>query len=117
MIRKIREKIPENPTFAQDFRISQFINRNRRKRPKVDASIFDSALNQTRCSDASEKREENIVSTFGRFRLLTSFESSPVSVYLYFSSGSDSGDSEGDDADGLKALLGLGSTLNNQTYL
>ena len=46
---------------------------------KVDASIFDSALSHTRRSDASEKREENSVSTFGRFRLWTSFESSPVS--------------------------------------
>ena len=51
-----------------------------RKRSKVDASIFDSALSHTRRSDASEKREENSVSTFGRFRLWTSFESSPVSV-------------------------------------
>ena len=51
-----------------------------RKRSKVDASIFDSALSHTRRSDASEKREENSVSTFGRFRLSTSFESSPVSV-------------------------------------
>ena len=56
------------------------LNRYRRKRPKVDASIFDSALSHTRRSDASEKREENSVSTFGRFRLWTSFESSPVSV-------------------------------------
>ena len=56
------------------------INRYRRKRPKVDASIFDSALSHTRCSDASEKKEENSVSTFERFRLWTSFESSPVSV-------------------------------------
>ena len=50
----------------------------------MDASIFDSALSQTRRSDASEKREKNSVSTFGRFRLRTSFdskvtfESSPV---------------------------------------
>ena len=55
-------------------------NRYRRKRPKVDASIFDSALSHTRSLDASEKREENSVSTFGRFRLWTIFESSPVSV-------------------------------------
>ena len=34
----------------------------------------------TRRLDASEKREEKSVSTFGRFCLLTSFESSPVSV-------------------------------------
>ena len=42
--------------------------RYRRKRPKVDASIFDSALSHTRRSDASEKKEEKSVSTFGRFR-------------------------------------------------
>ena len=36
-------------------------NRYRRKRPKVDASIFDSVLSHTRRSDASEKREENSV--------------------------------------------------------
>ena len=46
----------------------------------MDASIFDSALSHTRRSDASEKREENSVSSFGRFRLWTSFESSPVSL-------------------------------------
>ena len=46
----------------------------------MDASIFDSVLSHTRHSDASEKREENSLSTFGRFRLWTSFESSPVSV-------------------------------------
>ena len=46
----------------------------------MDASIFDSALGHTRRSDASEKREENIVSTFGHFRLWKSFASSPVSV-------------------------------------
>ena len=54
--------------------------RYRRKRPKVDANIFDSALSHTRHSDASEEKEKNSVSTFGRFRLWTSFESSPVSV-------------------------------------
>ena len=59
---------------------------HRRKRPKVDSSIFDSALSHTRRSDASEKKEENSVSTFGRFRMWTSFESSPVSVNnkIYF---------------------------------
>ena len=31
-------------------------NRYRRKRPKVDVSIFDSALIHTRRSDASEKK-------------------------------------------------------------
>ena len=35
---------------------SKFINRYRRKRPKVDASIFDSALSHTRRSEASEKK-------------------------------------------------------------
>ena len=40
------------------------------------------SMTHTRRSDASEKKEENTVSTFGRFRLLTSFESSPVSVNL-----------------------------------
>ena len=60
--------------------ISKVVNRHRRKRPKVDASIFDSALSHTRRSDASAKKEENSVSTFGRFRLRTNFESSPVSV-------------------------------------
>ena len=60
--------------------LKNFINRYRRKRPKVDASIFDSALSHTRRLDASEKREEFSVSTFGRIRLLTSFESSPISV-------------------------------------
>ena len=46
----------------------------------MDASIFDSALSHTRRSDASQKREENTVSTFRRFRLCKSLESSPVSV-------------------------------------
>ena len=59
-----------------------FINRYRRKRPKVDASIFDSVLSHTHRSDASEKKEENSVTTFGRFRMWTSLESSPVSVKL-----------------------------------
>ena len=50
----------------------------------MDASFFDSTLSHTRRSDASEKREENSVSFFGRFRLWTSFESSPVSFKHYF---------------------------------
>ena len=62
--------------------IFYFFNRCRRKRSKVDASICDSALSHTRCSDASEKRVENSVSTFGRFRLWTSFEAAPVSVKM-----------------------------------
>ena len=56
------------------------INRYRRIRPKVDAKIFDSALSHTRRSDASEKKKKMLASTFERFRLLTSFESSLVSV-------------------------------------
>ena len=56
------------------------INLYRRKRPKVDANIFDSALSHTRRSDKSKKREENSAFTFGRFRLWTSLEFSPVSV-------------------------------------
>ena len=58
------------------------INRYRRKRPKVDASISDSALSHSHRSDVAEKREDNSVSTSGRFRLWTSFESSPVSVNI-----------------------------------
>ena len=58
------------------------INRYRRKLPKVDASIFDSALSHTRRSGASEKREENSVSTFGQIRLWTSFEASAVLVKI-----------------------------------
>ena len=60
--------------------IFKTVNRYRRKRPKVDASIFDSALSHTCRSEASEKKEENSVSTFGRFRLWTGFESPHVSV-------------------------------------
>ena len=55
-------------------------NRYRRKPPKVDASIFDSALSHTLRSEASEKRGEKSASIFGRFRLWTSFEFPPVSV-------------------------------------
>ena len=47
---------------------------------KNGREFFDSALSHTRRSDTSEKREEISVSTFGRFRLCTSFESSSVSV-------------------------------------
>ena len=60
-----------------------WINRYRRKRPKLDASIFDTALSHTRRSDTSEKREKNSISTFGRFRLWTSLESSPLSVKVF----------------------------------
>ena len=58
-------------------------NRYRRKRSKVDASIFDSALSHTRRSARRKKREKILASTFGRFRLWTSFKSSAVSVNLY----------------------------------
>ena len=34
------------------------VNRYRRKRPKVDASFFDSALSHTRRSDASKKEKK-----------------------------------------------------------
>ena len=46
----------------------------------MNAIIYESALSHTLRSDASEKREEKSVSTFERFRLWTSLESSPVSV-------------------------------------
>ena len=62
------------------FRKILIFNRYRRKCSKVNAGIFDSALSHTRRSDASEKRRKILASTFGRFRLWTSFESSPVSV-------------------------------------
>ena len=55
-------------------RTFEIFRKLRVNRPKVDASILDSALSHTRRSNASEKREENSVSTFGRFRLWTSFE-------------------------------------------
>ena len=60
------------------------VNRYRRKRPKVDASIFDSALSHIRRSDATEKKRRKFrggaAFTFERFRLWASFEFSPVSV-------------------------------------
>ena len=71
-----------NKFFIMNIINNLLIKGYRRKRPKVDASVFDSTLSHTRRSDASEKREENSVSTFGRFCLWTSFESSPVSVNL-----------------------------------
>ena len=69
-----------NDIYYQTKNLNFKLNQYRRKRPKVDASIFDSVLSHTRRSDVSEKREENSASTFGRFRLWTSFESSPVTV-------------------------------------
>ena len=53
---------------------------SKNRREYLEYCIFDSALSHSRRSDASEKREENSVSTFQRFRLWTSFQSSPVSV-------------------------------------
>ena len=38
--------------------VEMTLNRYRRKRPKVDASIFDSALSHTRRSDASKKKKK-----------------------------------------------------------
>ena len=40
---------------------------------------------------------------------MLSISTNLIQMKLYFSSGSDSGDSEGDDADGLKGLLALGN--------
>ena len=37
------------------------INRYRRKRSKVNASVFDSALSHTRRSNTSEKKENSVV--------------------------------------------------------
>ena len=52
-----------SPVVAQDalikYKLKFNVNRYRRKRPKVDARIFDSALSYTRRSDASEKKDEN----------------------------------------------------------
>ena len=53
-----------------------YLNRYRRKRPKVDASIFDSALIHTRRSDASEKKRRKsrvhfwTLSPVDKFRVL-----------------------------------------------
>ena len=70
-------------TKGVSFQSLERVNRYRRKRSKVNASIFDSALSHTRRSNASEKRSKTrggAVFTFERFRLWISFESSPVSV-------------------------------------
>ena len=56
-----------------------YLNRYRRKRRKMDASSFDSALSHTRRLGPVGKKEKNSVSTFGRFRLWTSLDFSPVS--------------------------------------
>ena len=73
--------------------MSQF-NRYRRKRPKVDASIFDSVVPSRYrvilvARTRPKKREEKSVSTFGRFLMWTSFESSPVSVKVELFSSKD----------------------------
>ena len=60
----------------------KYVNFNRFGENIKKSNAFDSALTHTRRSDASEEREENSVSTFERFRLWTSFESSPVSVNM-----------------------------------
>ena len=58
-----------SPVVAQDalikYKLKFNVNRYRRKRPKVDARIFDSALSHTRRSEASEKKEENTRVQFG----------------------------------------------------
>ena len=58
---KVRVKVRVGVTLEKGF------NRYRRKRPKVDASIFDSVLSHTRRSDASQKREENSVVALHHF--------------------------------------------------
>ena len=46
-------------TGKNDFSIKRLrFNPFRRKRPKVDASILDSALSHTRCSGSSKKRRK-----------------------------------------------------------
>ena len=58
----MRPKLKRNRKFKKSqkrFKLKNFrlsFNRYRRKRPKVDASIFDSARSHTRRSDASEKK-------------------------------------------------------------
>ena len=49
---KEMDEIVENSFNKNNIRV----NRYRRKRPKVDPSIFDSVLSHTRRSDASEKK-------------------------------------------------------------
>ena len=44
--------------------LSKILNRYRRRRPKVDASISDSALSHNRRSDATEKKEKKTVDKF-----------------------------------------------------
>ena len=57
-------------------------NRYRRKRPKVDASIFDSALSHTRCQDASKKKEgNNVVALRSLFDVLACGQVSSPRLY------------------------------------
>ena len=66
---------------SDDRQIFHKINRSWRKRQKVDASIFDSALSHTRRSDASEKKEKKIACPLlDVFACVQNFESSPVLV-------------------------------------
>ena len=58
------------------------LNRYRRKRPKVDASIFDSALSHTRRSDASEKKKKIACPLLAEFAC-GQVSSSLVSVNLF----------------------------------
>ena len=54
---KCDQEIEEQNPWSARFKILT-LNPYRRKRPKVDASIFDSALSHTRRSDASEKEKK-----------------------------------------------------------
>ena len=63
--------LPHHVSFLSVFKASVtnkfFLNRYRRKRPKLDASIFDLALSYTESlsrSDASEKKEKKIACPF-----------------------------------------------------
>ena len=69
----------QRPFLRNVYLSSSRVNWYRRKRPKVDASSFDSALSHTRRLGPVGKKEKNSVSTFGRFRLWTSLDFSPVS--------------------------------------
>ena len=48
-------------------------NRYRRKRPKVDTSVFDTVLSHTRRSDASEKKKKNTCVYFWTFSPVDKF--------------------------------------------
>ena len=53
--------------------LNMSFNRYRRKRPKADASIFDSALSHTRRSDASEKKRRKYLVHFWTFSPVDKF--------------------------------------------